>query len=150
MRFHISHDVRARDVMAGRGDGARAVRLRLFCQESRPQPTWKTFYSQNGPQELGLSFKFDCVQTGQVEGPALRDFEHITGAQNVVVDGLTRVFYMELRKVSPSVRYCFKDDSTQRIFRMDESEIEFQDTGDIDSEDDELEILKAHDEDSEV
>ena len=50
------------------------------------------------------------------------------------------------------MRYCtdFKDDSTQRIFRMDESEIEFQDTGSSDSEDDELEIIKAQDEDYEI
>ena len=33
---------------------------------------------------------------------------------------------------------------------MDESVIDFKDTGDSDSEDDELEILKAQDEDSEV
>ena len=33
---------------------------------------------------------------------------------------------------------------------MDESEIEFQDTGDSDSEDNELEVAKAQDEDSEV
>ena len=32
----------------------------------------------------------------------------------------------------------------------DESQIEFQDTGDSDSEDDELEVLKAQDQDSEV
>ena len=48
------------------------------------------------------------------------------------------------------VRYYFKDDSTQRIFCMDESEIEFQDTGSSDSKDDEQERLKAQDEDSEV
>ena len=33
---------------------------------------------------------------------------------------------------------------------MDESEIDFQDAGDSDSEDDELEVLKPQDEDSEV
>ena len=48
------------------------------------------------------------------------------------------------------MRYCFKDDSTERIFRMDESEIDFQDTGDSASEDDEIEVLRAQDEDSEV
>ena len=57
---------------------------------------------------------------------------------------------MDLKKVSTSVRYCFKDDSTQRIFRIDESEIKFQHTGSSDSEDDKLEIVKAQDEDSEV
>ena len=76
--------------------------------------------------------------------------EHIPGAQNAAAIGVTRVFHLDLKKISPSVRYCFKDDSTQRIFRMDESEIEFQDTGSSDSEDDELEIIKAQDEDSEV
>ena len=33
---------------------------------------------------------------------------------------------------------------------MDESEIDFQDTGDSDLEEDELEVVKAQDEDSEV
>jgi len=57
---------------------------------------------------------------------------YIPGAQNVVSDGFTRVLHVDLEEVSPSVRYCFKDDSTQRIFCMDESEIDFQDTGDRD------------------
>ena len=63
---------------------------------------------------------------------------------------LTRIFHIDLKKISPSVQDFFKDDSTQRIFCMDESEIEFQDTGDSDSEDDEVEVLRALDKDSEV
>ena len=57
---------------------------------------------------------------------------------------------MDLKKVSESVRYFFKDDSTQRIFRMDESEIEFQDTGSSDSEDDDLEVIRDENDGSEV
>ena len=71
--------------------------------------------------------------------------EHIPGAQNVVADGLTRIFHLDLKKLSPSVRYCFKDDSTQRIFRTDESELEFQKSVSSDSEDEELEVNKAQD-----
>ena len=74
--------------------------------------------------------------------------EHIPGAQNVVADGLTRIFYLDLKKISSSVRYNFKDDSTQRIFRMDESELEFQKAVSSDSEDET--VNKAQDEDSEV
>ena len=76
--------------------------------------------------------------------------EHIPGAQNVVADGLTRIFHLDLKKISPSVRYCFKDDSTQRIFRMDESQLEFQKSVSSDSEDEELEVINPQDEDSEV
>ena len=35
--------------------------------------------------------------------------DHIPGAQNVVADGLTRIFHLDLKKINPSVRYCFKD-----------------------------------------
>ena len=68
----------------------------------------------------------------------------------MVADVPTTVFHLDLKKISPSVRCCFKDDSTQRIFRMDESDIEFQKTVSSDSEDDELKVIKAQDEDSEV
>ena len=118
----------------------------VFCVK---RPSGKTFYSQNGPQEPCVPLKFDCSQIGQMEGPAL-GVPFSDQAQNVVAGGLTRVFHLDLKKISPSVRYCFKDDSTLRIFRIKESEIKFQDTGSSDSEDDELEILKAQDEDSEV
>ena len=43
------------------------LRFRLLSQESCQE----TFYSQNGPQELALPFKFDCAQIGQVEGSDL-------------------------------------------------------------------------------
>ena len=56
---------------------------------------------------------------------------------------------MDLKKISQSVRYCFKDDSTQRIFRMDESEIEFQDTCSSDSDDD-IDVIRDQDDGSEV
>jgi len=69
---------------------------------------------------------------------------------NIVADGLTRIFHLDLKTVSPSVRYCFKDDSTQRIFRMDVLELEFQKSMSSDSEDKELEVNKAQDKDSEV
>jgi len=79
------------------------------------------------------------------KNPFRFQIENISGVQNVVVDGLTRVFHMDLKKISPSVRY-----PTQRIFRMAESEIEFQSTGSSDIEDNDLEIIKAQDKDSEV
>ena len=48
---------------------------------------------------------------------------------------------MDFETQNPSVQYCVKKD-----FRM----VEFQDTEDSHSEHDELEVLKAQDEDSEV
>ena len=56
---------------------------------------------------------------------------------------------MDLEKLSPSVRYCFKEDPTQFIFHIDDLEVHFQDIGDSGSKDDELKIFKTHD-DSEV
>jgi len=38
----------------------------------------------------------------------------------------------------------------QRIFRIDDSEVEFLDGGNSDSKDDKLEVLKAQDDDSEM
>ena len=74
--------------------------------------------------------------------------EHIPGTQNVVADGLTSIFHVNFKKLSntPSVQYCFKEDSTQQIFHIDN----FRDSGDSDSEDEGLGIEKVHDDDSEV
>jgi len=49
--------------------------------------------------------------------------EHIPGSQNVVADGLTRVFHLDYEKLPQKIKYCFKEDSTQRIFRIEEEEI---------------------------
>ena len=61
----------------------------------------------------------------------------------MVADGITRIFHVDFKKLCPSVQYCFKEDSTQRIFRMDDDEVEFRDIGDRDSEDDELEVKRS-------
>ena len=45
--------------------------------------------------------------------------EHIPRAQNVVADELTRIFQLDYEKFSEKIN-CFKEDTTQRIFRMDE------------------------------
>ena len=50
--------------------------------------------------------------------------EHIPGSQNVVADGLTRVFHLDYKKLPQKIKYFFKEDSTQRIFRIEEEEIE--------------------------
>jgi len=42
--------------------------------------------------------------------------EHIPGAQNVVVDGLTRVSRSEFIKISKDKRHLFKNDSAERSF----------------------------------
>ena len=44
----------------------------VICVKSlSPYLLGKIYYSQNGPQELGILFKFDCTQTNEMEGPAL-------------------------------------------------------------------------------
>ena len=64
--------------------------------------------------------------------------ERIPGAQNVVIDGLTRIprGFQEIKSI------CAVLLQGGRIFRMDNSEVEFRDTGDNES-DDELEVLRA-------
>ena len=66
MHFRLSNAVGASDEMEGDGTS-----LRVLCQESCSVHTWQTFYSQNGPQEPCVPFKFDCTQICQMEGPAL-------------------------------------------------------------------------------
>ena len=34
--------------------------------------------------------------------------EHIPGSQNVVADGLTRVFHVDYKKLPQKIKYCFK------------------------------------------
>ena len=49
-------------------DGQKTICFRFLRQESQSLPTGQTFYSQNGPQEPGVPFRFDCAE---IEGPAL-------------------------------------------------------------------------------
>jgi len=112
------------------------------------------------PQEIKLyynEYAYDCYSSRYHTGNyqhLLSEFrlqvEHIPGAQDAVVDGLTRILYLDFKKFRPSVQYYLKDDSTQRIFRMVNFKVDFQDTGDSGSEYDELEVLRAQDENSEV
>ena len=41
--------------------------------------------------------------------------EHIPGSQNVVADVLTRIFQLGYEKLPKKIKYCFKEDKTQRI-----------------------------------
>ena len=59
------------------------------------------------------------------EREALRfQIEHIPGSQNVVADGLTRIFHVDDEKLPGKIKYCFKEDSTQRIFHIEEEDAE--------------------------
>ena len=50
--------------------------------------------------------------------------EHIPGSQNVVDDVLTRIFHVDYKRLPEKIKYCFKEDSTQRIFRIEEEDVE--------------------------
>jgi hypothetical protein len=76
--------------------------------------------------------------------------EHIPGAQNVVADGLTRVFHVDYEKLPQKIKYCFKEDSTQRIFRIEEEEVEDAYPGDSDEEGNEIVPSRVQEADSEV
>ena len=48
------------------------------------------------------------------------------------------------------IKHCFKEDSTQRIFRTEEEEVEDANPGDSDEEGDEIVASRVQDDDSEV
>ena len=76
--------------------------------------------------------------------------EHIPGSQNVVADGPTRVFHLDYEKYPQKIKYCFKEDSTQRILRIEEEEVEDAYPGDSDKEGHEIVPSRVQDADSEV
>jgi len=114
MRFRLSHAVRESDEMEG--EGARTV---VFCVKSLiPYLLGKLFTVRT--DHKNLVYLSNLTVSKLVRWRVLLsefrfEIEHIPGAQNVVVDGLTRIFHLDLKKISPSVRYCFKDDSTQHL-----------------------------------
>ena len=73
--------------------------------------------------------------------------EHIPGSQNV---GLNKIFHIDFEELSQSVHYLFKEDSTWRIFRIDNDKVEFWDTRDSDSKDEERWVENFQDKNSEV
>ena len=107
--------------------GLELDRLLFLCEESFSLP-WSAFYSENG-HESGIHLKFDSSQTCLMEvlmSEFRRQIEHISG-------GLTKIFHVDFKKLSSSFKYCFQEDSTQRIFCMDADEDESWDNGDSDS-----------------
>ena len=68
----------------------------------------------------------------------------------MVFDGLTMIFQLDNEKLPEKIKYCFKEDITQRIFGMEEEEIEDVNPGDSDEEGDEIVAWRVHDEESEV
>ena len=68
----------------------------------------------------------------------------------MVADGLTRVFHLDYEKLPQKIKYCFKKDSTQRIFRIEEEEVEDAYPGDSDEEGNEIVPSRVQDADSEV
>jgi hypothetical protein len=100
----------------------------VFCVKNlSPNVLGKLFF--------GVSRQFDCSKTGSSFQREFRfQIEHIPGSQNVVVDGRTRIFYVDYEKLPEKIKYCFKEDSTQRIFRIEEEDVEDANPGDSDEE----------------
>ena len=67
---------------------------------------------------------------------------HIPGSQNVVANVLTRVFRLDYEKLPQKIKHCFKEDSTQRIIRIEEEEIEDAYFGDSDEEGHEIVVSR--------
>ena len=70
LRFCLTSAIGASNQVGA--DGAGTLRFRILRQESQSLPTWETIYGENRSQEPCVSIKFDCFQTGQIEGPPFR------------------------------------------------------------------------------
>ena len=42
----------------------------------------------------------------------------------MVADGLTRIFQLDYEKLPEKIKCCFKEDTTQCMFRMEEEDVE--------------------------
>ena len=69
-----------------------------------------------------------------MEGPPFR----VPFRMWLPMDSRGLVFHVYYEKLPQKVKYCFKEDSTQRIFRMEEEEIEDAYPGDSDEEGNEI------------
>ena len=67
----------------------------------------------------------------------------------MVADGLTRIFHVYYEKLPEKIKYRFKEDSTQRIFRIEDEEVEDANPEDSDEEGNEIESSRVQD-DSEI
>ena len=112
MRFRLSHAVRGSDEM---GVMEQELFSFMFCVKSlAPYLLCKIFIvrtDHNNLLYLSNSTGSKLVRWRSLLSEFRFRIEHIPGAQNVVADGLTRVFHINLKKIGPLVQYCFKDDS---------------------------------------
>jgi hypothetical protein len=67
--------------------------------------------------------------------------EHISGKENEVVDGLTRVHRAQLQHIPAHHQHLYVDDTIQHIFRLEGTGTEVVDEGYIESEDEDIEVL---------
>ena len=64
----------------------------------------------------------------------------------MVADGLTRIFHIDYEKLPEKIKYCFKEDSTQRsIFRIEEEEVEDANLADCDEKGNEIVASRVQD-----
>ena len=68
----------------------------------------------------------------------------------MVGDGLTRIFQIDYEKLPEKIKYCFKEDSSQRIFRMEREDVEDENPADGDKEGNKLVASRVQDDDYEV
>ena len=68
----------------------------------------------------------------------------------MVADGLTRIFHVDYENLPEEIKYCFNEDSTQRIFRIEEEDIEDANPAHSDEEGNEIVASRVQTDDSEV
>jgi hypothetical protein len=66
--------------------------------------------------------------------------EHISGKENVVADGLTRVNRAQLQHIPAHHQHLYNDDTIQRVFRLEGKSTEVVDEGYIESK---MKIMKS-------
>jgi cleavage and polyadenylation specificity factor subunit 1 len=69
--------------------------------------------------------------------------EHISGKENVVADGLTRVHRSQLQYIKPNKRHLYHDDTIPRVFRLVGEDMEGSEEGYVEDSDEDNEHLEA-------
>ena len=84
-----------------------------------------------------------------MEGPPFR-VPFSDGAHPWLSECGCRWIHVDYENLSEKIKYCFKEDSTQRIFRTEEEDVKYANPADSDEKGNEIVASRVQDDDSEV
>jgi len=96
----------------GGGDGAGTLRFRFLREESCSYLLGKLFTVKTSHKNLADSTVPKLVRGRVLLSEFRFQKEHIPGAQNVVTNGLTRIFQLDYEKLPEKIKHWFKEDTT--------------------------------------